>query len=362
MAAGTGQDQTEALVEQVRRARAARVPLRIVGGDTRRFYGRAIDAEPLRLHGHAGVVNYDPAELVVTVRSGTPLAELEALLRQDRQCLPFEPPSFGTGSTVGGMIAAGLAGPARAARGPVRDYVLGVRLLAGDGRVLRFGGEVMKNVAGYDVARLLAGSLGTLGILLEVSLKVLPLPVASCTRRLQADAAQAIALLAGHVQQGLPVSASFWHDDQLWVRLDASNRSLERAAATLGGEPATAQDAELLWRAVRDQRHAFFAAHGARRLWRMHVPADAPVAPMTALGDWAFEWNGAQRWCHDPDPTAAHRIAAAGTGHASLFRGAMPGEEVFAALAPAALQLHREVKRVFDPDGILNAGRMYASF
>ncbi len=231
-----GQDLTDALVERVLAASNAKTPLRIVGGDTKRFYGRPVAGETLALAGHHGVLRYDPAELVITARGGTLLADIEALLARHGQRLPFEPPSFGSLATLGGTVAAGLAGPARVARGPVRDYVLGARLLTGDGRVLKFGGEVMKNVAGYDVSRLLAGSLGILGVLLEVSLKVLPVARGTRTLRRRIAAQGAIDLLGAAAQRGLPLTGSFWSTGELYVRLEGSPSSLDEIVPTIGGD------------------------------------------------------------------------------------------------------------------------------
>jgi glycolate oxidase FAD binding subunit len=350
----TDRDLTEALADAVRVAHAAGRPLRIVGGDTKRFYGRVLDAEPLGVGAHRGIVRHDPAELVVTARAGTTLAELEAVLARSGQCLPFEPPHFGAAATVGGAYAAGLAGPARVARGPLRDCVLGVRLLTGDGRVLRFGGEVMKNVAGYDVARLLAGSLGILGIVLEVSFKVLPRPPAERTLRFERDATQSVCQLAGAVQGGAPVTASFWHDGLLHVRLAAAPASLDRLQARLGGEPLAEAEAEAFWADVREQRHPSFACRDGVALWRQHVAAVAPLPAGTDPAVAALEWNGAQRW---------YRGDARPSPDCTCFRGA-PGVdasgEPFPLLDAALLDLHRALKRVFDPAGILNPGRMYA--
>jgi glycolate oxidase FAD binding subunit len=353
-------DRTEELAERVRRATATRTALRIVGGDTKRFYGRAVDAVPLELSAHTGVLDYDPAELVVRVRAGTPLRQLEALLGARGQRLSFEPPGFGDAATIGGVVAAGLSGPARVARGPVRDYVLGARLLTGDGRVLRFGGEVMKNVAGYDVSRLLAGSLGILGVILDVSLKVLPVAVGSRTLRQAVDARKAIDRLAAATQGGAPVTASHWHAGVLHVRLEGSAPALDAVAALVGGDTVEADSAARFWSDVREQRLDHFnAAHGP--LWRLHVPAVAPLAALEHCTSFAFEWNGLQRWVAGLDAASAHAIARAAGGHAACFRGAAAGDEVFAPLPPAMLELHRNVKHVFDPAGILNPGRLYAA-
>ena len=357
-----GEDASAALAERVRAASAAGTPLRIVGGDTKRFYGRAVTGETLVISGHHGVLRYDPAELVITARAGTRLAEIEALLTRHGQRLPFEPPAFGAAATIGGTIAAGLAGPARAARGPVRVYVLGVTLLTGDGRILRFGGEVMKNVAGYDVSRLVAGSLGILGVLLEVSLKVLPVPAGSITLRRDVDAAAASELLASAMQRGLPVSASFWCDGELHVRLDGSAAGLAVVAPEFGGVAVEPDVAASFWHQVREQQHPFFAGSGP--LWRLSVPVTATAALMRGHPAAAFEWNGGQVWITGAARPAIQALAQAHGGDATLFRPSdepwNAATEVFAPLAPALFELHRAVKRVFDPAGILNPGRMYA--
>jgi len=356
----TGQDLTEMLVAQVRDAATRGTPLRIRGGDTKHFYGRPVAGEALIVADHHGVLHYDPAELVITARAGTLLAEIEALLARHGQRLPFEPPAFGAQATLGGTVAAGLAGPARVARGPLRDYILGTKLLTGDGRVLKFGGEVMKNVAGYDVSRLLAGSLGILGVLLEVSLKVLPVPAATRTLQRRLDAQPAIDLLAGLTQRGLPVSASFWHAGELRVRLEGSRAGLDELAAAVGGAEVEADAATKFWRGVSEHEHPFFASR--LPLWRLHLPVPATAMPLIRQDRLAFEWNGRQAWLNGGDRQAIELLAQGAGGHADLFRraGTDPGGEVFAPLPPALLDLHRAVKQVFDPRGILNPGRMYA--
>jgi glycolate oxidase FAD binding subunit len=335
--------------------------LRIVGGDTRAWYGRPVDGAALEVAGHRGVINYDPAELVLTVRSGTPLAAVEALLQAHGQCLPFEPPRFGVASTIGGTIAAGLAGPARVARGPVRDYVLGARLLTGDGRVLRFGGEVMKNVAGYDVARLLAGSLGILGVIMDVSLKVLPRR-STLTLQRACNTTDALDTLARAALSGVPITASCWCAEQLSVRLEGSAFALNEIVPALGGSILPDDAAESFWLSVRDQYHAFFA--NASTLWRINVPALAPLDTVTGTAALLFEWNGVQRWYANLDDATAQALARAGGGFATRFRAPPSPQdaalEVFAPLPDAVMALHRSLKRVFDPAGICNPGRMYA--
>jgi len=347
-------DTTATLVDQVREASARRVPLRITGGDTKRFYGRAIEGLALETREHGGILRHDPAELVLTARAGTPLAEIEAALASKGQRLPFEPPHFGPGATLGGTVACGLAGPARAWSGPLRDFVLGVRVLTGDGRVLRFGGEVMKNVAGYDVARLMAGSLGILGVLLDVSLKVLPLPAAERTLAFEMDEAVALTRLADLARSALPLSAGSWIDGRACLRFEGSEATLGEVQRRLGGEVVT--ESRELWRGLREQSHPFFA--GDAPLWRCTVP---PLAPRLSLaGTLLIEWNGQQRWYRCPPGATAFEAAAAVGGHATLFRHSPANVDVFSPLPPVMLRLHRALKREFDPAGILNPGRMYA--
>lgn len=347
-------DGTDELVAQVREASTRRTPLRIVGGDTKRFYGRGGDGMPLSLRGHRGILRHDPAELVITARGGTPLAEIEARLAGHGQRLAFEPPHFGRDATIGGTVACGLAGPARAWSGPLRDHVLGARVLAGDGRVLRFGGEVMKNVAGYDVARFMSGSLGILGVLLDVSLKVLPLPVEERTLVLEACEADALDRFAALGRGALPLSAGSWTEDRLYLRFEGSGAALDGIEQRVGGE--VLPEAPAFWRSIREQTHSFFP--GDAPLWRCTMPPLAPRLPLESVP--CMEWNGQQRWYRLAPGHEAFDAAAAGSGHATLFRPAGPVTEVFARLAPPLHELHRALKRIFDPAGILNPGRMYA--
>jgi glycolate oxidase FAD binding subunit len=351
---GTDGDLTERLADQVRAASADRKPLRIVGGDTKRFYGRPVTGAVLPVAGHSGIVHYDPAELVITARGGTPLAEIEAALAAKGQHLPFEPPSFGAAATIGGAVAAGLAGPSRHASGPVRDYVLGTRVLTGDGRVLRFGGEVMKNVAGYDLARLMAGSLGILGVLLDVSIKVLPRAPATRTLALALDQAEALRRMPQLARSGLPISASAWFHGHWYVRLDGSPQALDAAAAQVGGE-LVYLDAGF-WQGLREQTAPFFA--NASQLWRVTVPAHSP--PLDVEFATCVEWNGVQRWYGNVDGEQLKSAAAAVGGHVTHFRGAQATAEVFAPLPAALLRVHQSLKAVFDPAGVLNPGRLYS--
>jgi glycolate oxidase FAD binding subunit len=345
----------ERIQEQVREAARRKRPLRLRGGGTKDFYGRAGEGEVLDTRGYAGIVSYDPTELVVTARCGTPLAELELALAAHRQYLPFEPPHFGAGATVGGCVASGLSGPRRASAGALRDFVLGTKLVDGRGRVLSFGGQVMKNVAGYDISRLLAGSLGTLGVIAEVSLKVLPQPPHETTLQLEIDAAGALERMNAWAGQPLPVSATAWHDGRLSVRLSGSASAIRAAEQKLGAAP-FAGDADALWRDIREQSHPFFA--GTTPLWRLALPSTA--APLDLAGVQLIEWSGGLRWLRSPDEPARIRAAAdrAG-GHATLFRTSIGEGDRFAPLEDAGMRLHRALKNVFDPEGVLNPGRMY---
>jgi glycolate dehydrogenase FAD-binding subunit len=358
-----GDPALERLIDQVQTARAARGTLEIRGGGSKAFYGETPQGEPLDVTPLAGISAYEPSELVVTVRAGTPLAELEAALAEQGQCLPFEPPRFGAGGTVGGMVAAGLAGPARAAVGGVRDYVLGATLLNGQGELLSFGGQVMKNVAGYDVARSLAGSLGILGVICEVSLKVLPRPAAVATLRFELDEASALARLNQWGGQPLPLNASAWWEGTLVVRLAGAAAAVQAAQAQLGGEAIDPPLAASFWQGLRDQGDEFFAAalaavqRGAG-LWRLSVPQTAP--PLRLSGEQLVEWGGAQRWLCTSTPAAQVRDAAARAGgHATLFRALDKSAGVFAPLSAPLERIQRELKRAFDPDGVFNRGRLY---
>ena len=357
----------QTLIDRVHAAQAANAPLCIRGGGSKDFYGEAPQGELLDTRVLAGISSHQPSELVVTARCGTPLAELEAVLAEAGQCLPFEPPHFMPGATVGGMVAAGLAGPSRAQVGGVRDYVLGATLLNGNGEVLSFGGQVIKNVAGYDVSRLLAGSLGTLGVILEVSLKVLPCAPASATLCFQMTEAAALKQLNLWGGQPLPINASAWWNDTLVLRLRGAVAAVQAATKKLGGEVVPSSEADAFWIGLRDHGDEFFVAAQAAvaaggSLWRVSVPQTAP--PLALTGESLIEWGGAQRWLvTSPGQTTAVREAALKLGgHATLFRGNDKSAGVFAPLTPPLAQIHREMKRSFDPAGIFNRGRLYPSF
>jgi glycolate oxidase FAD binding subunit len=410
-------------IERIRAAHADRTPLVLQGGGSKAFYGNAGAGEILDTRSLAGVVDYQPKELVLTARAGTPLAEIEALLAEHGQMLAFEPPHFGCTplpnplpqagegandalrapkpvyATLGGSIAAGLSGPRRPYAGAVRDFVLGVRIIDGSGQPLRFGGQVIKNVAGYDVSRLMVGAFGTLGLITEASLKVLPQPAAEASLQFELDEAAAILKMNQWAGQPLPVSATSWHAGLLTLRLSGAASAVRAAQVKLGGEPL--HDSSGFWMRLRDQATPFFDKRPStsnQSLWRLAVK---PTTPPLQLGDaqW-IEWGGALRWLVSDLPAAVLREAAqTAGGHATLFRGPSPSDGTFshstkpasgqvagypqpsprtgeganvmpnaindgafAPLAPALAALHRALKQRFDPSGILNRGRLYPDF
>jgi glycolate oxidase FAD binding subunit len=355
----------DTLVEQVRAAAADGRYLRICGGGTKVFYGEdapaGLEEEPLEVASLRGISAYEPSELVVTVRAGTPLAELEAELAHAGQWLPFEPPHFAPGGTVGGMVAAGLSGPARASAGSVRDYVLGATLLNGRAELLSFGGQVMKNVAGYDVSRLLAGSLGMFGVICEVSLKVLPQPVARRTLRFELDEEQALLRLNAWGGQPLPLQASAWWQGTLVLRLAGAQAAVAAAHERMGGEEVEPALAEHFWTGLRDHTDEYYTAAvqavaEGSRLWRLGVPSTC--APLGLAGSTLIEWGGAQRWLLTDAPAQAVRAAArAAGGYATVWRGDKDCG-AFDELAPPLARIHRELKQAFDPKQIFNRGRL----
>jgi glycolate oxidase FAD binding subunit len=341
------------LCDRIRDHAARKAPLRIRGGGTKDFYGAARDGEVLDVSSYAGIVAYEPKELVVTVRAGTRLADLEAELASQRQMLAFEPPHFGEGATIGGTVACAFSGPRRPYAGSLRDFVLGTRIVNGKGEDLSFGGRVIKNVAGYDVSRLMAGALGTLGVITEISFKVLPRPVADATLAFdleEEDATRQVNLWAG---QPLPLSATAWHDGQLRVRLSGAPTAVAAAKAKMGGREI---DAGGYWDALREQRLPFFSHPGV--LWRLSLPQTAPRVdtPNAQL----IEWGGGLRWTPGPVNVLDLRSSVERLGgHATIFRGGNAADGIFHPLPPALAKIHKRLKLAFDPAGILNPGRMY---
>jgi glycolate oxidase FAD binding subunit len=368
--------------EHIRSASAARTPLRIRGGGSKDFYGDSLAGEVLDMAPLQGIVSYEPSELVVTVKAGTPLAELEAALVEQGQCLPFEPPRLGlTGTavpagTVGGMVAAGLSGPARASVGGVRDYVLGVQMLNGKAEHLTFGGTVMKNVAGYDMSRLIAGSWGMLGVITEVSLKVLPVAPAEATLCFAMSQLDALKQLNHWGGEPLPLNASAWvhaaenfaQQPMLFVRLRGAVAAVEAACQKMlaqhSGLRLDNAKGQADWALCRDMQLPFFTQNPNAEacLWRISTAQTAPVLdlPYPTL----VEWHGAQRWLWAPLHDGARIRAAAqqAGGSAALFIAAQAildsATDRFDALKPPLDRIHRKLKAEFDPAGIFNPGRM----
>jgi len=354
-------DALQVLSEKVREAARSKRALRVRGGGTKDFYGQALEGEILDTRAWSGIVAYEPSELVITARCGTRLAELESAMRERGQMLAFEPPHFGEAATLGGAVAAGLSGPGRQSAGALRDFVLGARIMDGRGDVLAFGGQVMKNVAGYDVSRLMAGSLGTLGIVLEVSLKALPLPVAETTLRLELPESRAIEQLNRWAGKPLPIGASAWNEGTLAVRLSGALAAVRSASERIGGDPVEDGKARGFWSGVREHTDRFFrsAVQNAAPLWRISLPSTTP--PLGLKGEQLIEWGGALRWLHShADARTVREAARRAGGHATLFRGGDKAVGVFQPLAPALMRIHRELKLEFDPERIFNRGRMYS--
>ncbi len=381
----------------------AKRPVRIRAGGSKDWYGQtpaeaARDATVVDVSAYRGIVDYEPSELVITARCGTPLAEIEATLAAQGQMLAFEPPHGEaiaqwwrvhgqaaahilptTGATIGGCVATGLSGPRRASAGACRDFVLGAKLMSAKGEVLNFGGQVMKNVAGFDVSRMLAGSLGVLGVMLEVSLKVLPRPEVEASLGFELSEHDAIARLNAWAGQPWPISACVWRAHAqagaaanggarmgvLVLRLSGASAAVRSAQARLGGEPLDAADAARLWDAVREQTDPYFDT--TQPIWRMSVPSTTPPEAFKGIArEQLIEWGGALRWfASDAEPRKLRMAAQAAGGHATLWRPA-PGQPravpMFAPLDPAVLAIHRRLKAEFDPAGIFNRARMSAEF
>lgn len=354
--------------ERIVAAAAAKTPLSIRGGGSKDFYGNAVDAPVLDTREFAGIVDYDPTELVLTARCGTTLDAIESALREAGQTMAFEPPRFDGNvpsvATLGGCVASGLSGPRRMQAGAVRDFVLGVRILDGRGDDLSFGGRVMKNVAGFDVARLMTGALGTLGVLLEISFKCLPVPKVETTRVFECSAEDAIRRVNEWSGRPLPLSATCHHDGLLSVRLSGAPAAVTAAGTRIGGdEVLDADGGASFWTSVRDQTHRHFvsALTAGKAVWRLSVDSTAPMADLG--GAQLVEWGGALRWlAADPhaDPARLRAWAAGHGGHATLFRGGDRSGGVFQPLSAPLAKVHRGLKAEFDPAGVFNPGRMYA--
>lgn len=345
----------QSLQNRIRAAAQLRQPLLIRAGGSKDFYGGSLAGEPLDPGALSGITHCEPTELVISARAGTLVADLELELAAHGQMLAFEPPTFGGRATLGGVVASGLSGPRRAYCGALRDFVLGIEMIDGRGELLHFGGKVIKNVAGFDVSRLTAGSLGTLGLLTEITLKTVPRPRAECTLCFEMDQAKALESMTLWATRPLPLSATAWHDGILHVRLSGAEAAVRAARQALGGE--ILGGAEEYWESVREQRLAIFAE--APELWRVSLPAHSPILPVR--GPMLTEWGGLLRWLPGPqDGSVLRLLATQFGGHATLYRAPVkPREGPFQPLSPAMLSVHKRLKAAFDPEGIFNRGRLH---
>jgi len=342
----------EELAVQVAAVSATGGEIEIFGGGSKRFYGEPMEALPIDVSAHSGVVDYDPAELVITLRAGCKLSEVEALLAQSRQMFGFEAPWFGADATIGGMVASGLSGPRRAFAGSIRDFVLGAKVLDGRGEIMQFGGRVIKNVAGFDVARLMVGSHGTLGIILEVSIRVIPMYETETTLAFEHGSTDKhIRWINELGAEPYPITASSWVAGRSQLRLSGSEQGVRHAVGQLGGEPGDA-----CWEQLKEQTLEFFDP--SQPLTRISLPP----ASADLWGDRAqlVEWGGAQRWISGEVDIAALRLQAEAVGGSvCAFQRHGAGVPVFHPLPAAMLKLQRSIKSTFDPAGVFNPGRIY---
>jgi len=347
-------DNSQQIQSQILDAYKNKSALKICGGNSKHFYGQRVDATPVDITAHNGIINYEPTELVVTVRAGTRLSELEATLSKSNQMLPFEPPHFSETATIGGTIACNLSGPIRAYSGAARDFVLGSNIINGKAESLKFGGQVMKNVAGYDASRLMCGAMGTLGVILDVSLKVLPKPETEITLSHQCDINQAVFNMHQWVKQSLPVTATCYDGTHLFIRLSGNNSSVNSARKIIGGE--TIDNDKTFWLDVKEQTHDFFNTD--KPVWRLSLSSTNP--PLELQGDTFYEWGAALRWLKtDASADEIRNTMKAAGGHATLFRNNTQNIDTFQSLSSGLLSIHKNLKNAFDPDNILNPGVMY---
>ncbi len=366
MTINTNKDNTAILTSKIEHAYNSKKPLNIVAGNSKKFYGRNINYEKLDISCHSGIINYEPSELVITVRSGTTLSEINQELDKNNQILAFEPPQFNANTTIGGTIACGLSGSARPFIGSARDFMLGCRIINGKGENLRFGGEVLKNVAGYDASRLMTGALGTLGVLLDVSIKVLPKPESEITLVQSLSIQAALRLMLHLKRQPLPISGLCYYSNHLFIRLSGSKNLLDKAQTIIGGEllTNTALKSEFFfsWHSLDNHSLDFFKTN--KNLWRISVKLNTPVINIS--GDCIYNWAGAERWIiSEENDYSIFEVIAKTKGHATLFRTGLKNSDKnnkFQPLPSSLLKLHKQLKNSFDPNNILNLGKLYSEF
>ena len=355
---GTANNLGKKLQHGVQQAIATGENLTIKAGGSKDFYGRSIPADRfLNLSEHQGIISYEPTELVIKARAGTPIKDIQQLLAENNQMLAFEPPAYNGNATLGGTLAVNFSGPRRAYSGAVRDTVLGVKIINGKAEILSFGGEVMKNVAGYDVSRLMVGAMGTLGVILEASIKVVPMPETEITMMQNTSIDDALKKLHQWSNLPLPISASCFYQDILYIRLSGTEKAIYSAGQTIGGE--LLDKANNFWQSITEQTHSFF--QNQQPLWRISLASNTPA--LSLEGDTLYEWGGALRWLKSD--LAAEQIRSDNellTGHSTLYRNNGERNQVFQPLPAPLLALHRRLKQAFDPHGIFNMGRMYAEF
>ncbi len=350
-------DISSDLQKRVQESIANKEPLYIHGGNSKAFYGNTVNAKALDISSHTGVISYEPTELCITVRAGTLLSDIEALLNDTHQILPFEPPQYSPQATIGGAIAAGISGPRRAYTGSVRDAILGVKIINGHGEIVTFGGQVMKNVAGYDLSRMMVRSQGTLGVILEVSIRLLPKPQSEITLTFETDQKSALQFFLDSRLQQLPITASAWFNEQAYLRLSESETTVAQAQKKLGYD--LLNDYDDFWTDLSDHRHHFFGRMD-KPLWRLSLPP--ATKQISSIDDnQLIEWGGAQRWINSNAPAnIIQNIATSNNGYAYMFRGDLPETPCFPVLNESLMTLHKQLKHNMDPNGIFSPGRIYS--
>ncbi len=354
-------DDSKNLQQQVQNAIKTGQALNLQGGNSKSFYGNvnpSIDLQTLDISQHTGIVDYDPTELAITVRAGTRIRDLEALLAEHQQLLPFEPPCYSENATIGGAIASGISGPRRAYTGSARDTILGVQIINGEGEIANFGGQVMKNVAGYDLSRLMVRSMGTLGVILNVSLRVLPKPQHEITLNFEASQQDTLAYFRLLRKKQQIISGSVWIEDNCYLRLSGTQQAVQHSENKLDGFKIS--NSEQFWTEIKNHKTAFFQQDN-KPLWRLSLPASTP-AITSIKDDLLIEWGGALRWVYsNSPPNIIHSIANKHGGYATLFKGEVSETPCFTPLEPALFKLHKQLKNKMDPKGIFNPGRLYES-
>lgn len=348
-------DFIQALSASIQQASTSQQALSIQGGGSKSFYGNDISAQALDVSSNIGIVDYEPSELFITANNGTLLSDIETLLNTNNQQLSFEPPQFGDHATLGGTVACGLSGPRRPYAGSLRDCILGAHIVNGKGEHLEFGGQVMKNVAGYDASRLMCGALGTLGVITQISLRVAPKPQTELTLALDTNQAHALEIMNGWTQTQLPVSATYYYNDTLYVRIEGLETTIKKAHKEIGGEALS--DSHLFWSELKNHQADFFQTD--LPLWRIIVPNNTP--PLSINNESCMEWNGGLRWIKsDDNPQHIIKQCQAVNGHTTLFKAKSKPDDCIANIHPNLKKLHMNLKSAFDPQRILNPGRMYS--